>query len=807
MMYTESVKKAVMIAETWVRKNLNSVVGTEHIILGLINTECVAQTRLKEAGITNSSFHLTTDMGGRDTIDYSPRAKRALQLSQQIAFAAQKDYIGSEHLLLAILTEEDSVAMDIFRSIGVNIRDLIVKVAADAGVEPRFKNEPINNTTNFDNKNTETEEENSELGELAKFGVDVTKKAKEGKLDPVIGRSEEIERVIQILSRRTKNNPILIGEPGVGKSAVVEGLAQEIVSGEVPELLKDKIVFSLDLAGMLAGTKYRGDFEERLKDAINIVTTSGKIILFIDEIHNLVGAGATSDGKMDAADILKPLLARGELQTIGATTLDEYRKYIEKDSALERRFQPIIVNEPTIEQSIQILKGLKDKYEAHHKVIITDSAIVAAVNLSSRYISDRFLPDKAIDLIDEAASRAKLNTFNTPKEQKDMEEQLQKVSAEMHEAGSHKEYMRAEQARVQVEQLTKKIADFKEKLNQQRNMARVSIDEEDVAEIVSKWTQIPVTKLNQSESEKLLNLEATLQKRVVGQKEAVSAVSRAIRRARAGLKDPKRPIGSFIFVGPTGVGKTELSKALAESMFGDENSMVRLDMSEYMEKQSVSKLVGAPPGYVGFDDGGQLTEKVRRHPYSVVLFDEIEKAHPDVFNMLLQILDDGRLSDSKGRVVDFKNTIIILTSNIGASNGNNFNRLGFNEVDSVAKYEQMKERMLAELKEHFKPEFLNRVDDIIVFHSLAQDEIRQIAQILTQNLAKRLEETVKLTFTPQAVDLLAKVGYDNEYGARPLKRAIQRLVEDKLSELILDGSLKKGDNITVKVNGDQLTFE
>lgn len=798
MMYTDSVKRAMLLAETWVRKNNNSIVGTEHIVLGLINTECIAQQRLKEAGVTAANFRLASDFMARDTIDYSPRAKLALQLANQIAVAAQRTYIGSEHLLLAILTEQESIAMNMFRQLGVNIHDLVIKVAADAGVEPR----PKNSAPNYGEKADDPDD--PELGELARFGSDITKKAREGKLDPVIGREEEINRIIQILSRRTKNNPVLIGEPGVGKSAVVDGLASAIVSGEVPDLLKNKIVFSLDLAGMLAGTKYRGDFEERLKDAINVVTTSGKIILFIDEIHNLVGAGATADGKMDAADILKPLLARGELQTIGATTLDEYRKYIEKDAALERRFQPIMVNEPTVDESIQILKGLKDKYEAHHQITITDEAIVAAAKFSDRYITDRFLPDKAIDLIDEAASKAKLDIFTTPRELREMEEQLQKYKAEMYEASNHQEFMRAEQVRVQADKLSRQIDEYRDKVNAQRSQARASIGEEEIAQVVAKWTGIPVARINESESERLLHLEEMLSKRVVGQREAVSAVSRAIRRARAGLKDPKRPIGSFIFVGPTGVGKTELTKALAEAVFGDENLMIRLDMSEYMEKHTASKMIGAPPGYVGFEESGQLTEKVRRKPYSVILFDEVEKAHPDVFNILLQILDDGRLTDSKGRVVDFKNTIIIMTSNVGAGQEKAMPRLGFDQGGT--QYDQMKERLMGALKQQFKPEFLNRVDDIIVFHSLTQDEITKIAGILTQNLSKRLNEHINLTFTKQAVDLLAQTGYDKEYGARPLKRAIQRLVEDKLSEKLLDGSLKAGDSVTVTAENGVLTF-
>lgn len=804
MMFTDSVKKAILIAETWVRRNHNSVIGTEHIVLGFINTECLAQERLLQFGINNDTFKLTSDRKQGELVDYTPKAKRAFQLAQEISTRAEQDYVASEHILLAILTDAECVTMKKLAEMKVDVRALIEMLSQDVGVVARFRQNTgaLSRATNAVTEAGAVADNGAanDLGELARFGLDVTQKAREGKLDPVIGREEEIERIIQILSRRTKNNPILIGEPGVGKSAVLEGLAQQIVAGTVPDLLKGKIVFSLDLAGLLAGTKFRGDFEERLKEAISVITHSGRIILFIDEIHNLVGTGSTSEGKMDAADILKPLLARGELQTIGATTLDEYRKYIEKDTALERRFQPIMVNQPTLEQTVQILQGLKDKYEAHHKVIITDSAINAAVKLSDRYISDRFLPDKAIDLIDEAASRAKLNTFTVPSELREQENNLQELIGQMRASLQSGDVVRAEQFRVTAEDLAGRIEQYKQILAQNRAINRVSIDEESIAEIVAKWTGIPVAKLNESESQRLLKLESLLQKRVVGQSEAVTAVAKAIRRARAGLKDPKRPIGSFIFVGPTGVGKTELTKALAEAVFGDESLMIRLDMSEYMEKHSTSKLIGAPPGYVGFDEAGQLTDKVRRKPYSVILFDEIEKAHSDVFNLLLQILDEGRLTDSRGRVVDFKNTIIIMTSNVGA------NFATADKKDDDLAYELMKEKMNGALKKSFKPEFLNRVDDIIVFHQLSQDEIEQIAKILTDNLSKRLKGQVNLKFSESAVKLLSKTGFDKEYGARPLKRAIQRLVEDKLSEKILDGSLKNGDRIMVDAVNNKLTF-
>ncbi len=807
MIYAESVTKAIEFAEKWVRANMNSTIGTEHILLGLINTECRAQKRLKEAGINNVTYQLSSDMRAGNIIDFTPRVKYVIKIANEISVRTQSNYIGSEHLLLAILLDKNSYAISLLKMRNVNIEELTAKVAEDANLDKigGFSQEGQPQA----GQNPDSEEQwgtSPNLGELTRFGRDITQKAKEGKLDPCIGREKEIERIIQILSRRTKNNPILIGEPGVGKSAVVEGLAQSIVKGDVPDLLNGKTVFALDLANLVAGTKYRGDFEQRLKEAIKQITERGNIILFIDEIHNLVGAGSAGEGNMDAADILKPLLARGELQTIGATTIDEYRKYIERDTALERRFQPVMIEQPTVEQSIEILRGLKDKYEAHHKVAITDSAVVAACTLSDRYISDRFLPDKAIDLIDEAASRTKLDMFTSPAELKQLEDQLTAAKAEMEVASKYREYVKAEEIRIKCEEINAKAQVLRDKVKEQRMSSHPSIDENDISRIVAQWTGIPVQRLSQSESQRLLNLEKDLAKRVVGQKEAVAAVSRAIRRARAGLKDPKRPVGSFIFVGPTGVGKTELAKALAETIFGDESALIRLDMSEYMEKHTVSKLIGAPPGYVGYEDSaGQLTEKVRRKPYSVVLFDEIEKAHPDVFNALLQILDDGRLTDNRGRVVDFKNTIVILTSNVGSNLFYSLASVGF-KGEEEKEQNDMKEKVMGSLKKQFKPEFLNRVDDIILFTALSPKEIEQIVKILTDNLAKRLSGNIKLSFAKSALTHLAGVGYDKDYGARPLKRALVSEVEDVLSEKIIEGKIKKGDKIEIREEKGNLIF-
>lgn len=801
--FSLAVEKAMRSASNYALATRNSVVGTEHILYGLIETDEYIANMLAAYGVSTLNFRPGTDGKAVDIITYSPLVKKMIDTANELAFNTGRTHIDSLHVFLAILLMP-CMAVQMLKALKVNCQEIMNKLAVEAGVTIE-----INNVSNPDllNDIQSPKAANNELGELAKFGTDITAKARANKLDPVIGRQDETERIIQILSRRTKNNPVLIGETGVGKSAVVEGLAQAIVAGNVPDLLKDKIVFSLDVAGLLAGTKYRGEFEERFKSAIDFVVKSQKIILFIDEIHNIVGAGAVSESKMDAAEMLKPLLARGELQTIGATTIEEYRKFIEKDSALERRFQTVMVNQPSVEQTILILKGLRDKYEAHHKVVITDDAIVAAAKLSDRYITDRFLPDKAIDLIDEAASKAKLANFVMPQIIKDMEQQLIDLNQSKTEALKNEKYLVAENLKNDVTNLSNLLKTEKEKVIKSRESKRVEITSTDIASIVSKWTGIPVEKLNQAESEKLLQLEKILHKRVVGQDDAVAAVSRAIRRARAGLKDPNRPIGSFIFVGPTGVGKTELAKALAQAVFGDENLIIRLDMTEYMEKHSLSKLIGAPPGYVGFNEStGQLTEKVRRKPYSVILLDEVEKADSEIFNVLLQILDDGRLTDSRGRVIDFKNTIIIMTTNLGASLTKS-TKLGFKSTDSQAVYDDLKNEMTTALKNFFKPEFLNRVDDIIVFHSLDRKAIIEIAKVLTANLTERLKANdVNVEFTDRAINFLADKGFDNEYGARPLKRAIVRLVEDKLSEEILNNNISKAKKIIIDEQNGQLTF-
>jgi ATP-dependent Clp protease ATP-binding subunit ClpC len=821
--FTESVNKAISIAQELAIKSKTNYVGTEHIMYGLLSIpDSVAAKKIAAYNVDVDSYHsvftLTVEQGEvtSNTLNFTPRTKQMFQTATALATELGAGYIGTEHVLLAITADSESYATKILASLGVNIKELGIQLLQDMNggkeaVAEKF--EPnINKGLNgyhpgigyFQNYSKTP----SGIGELEKFGVDLTKKAKEGKLDPVIGRSEEIERIIQILSRRTKNNPVLIGEPGVGKSAVVEGLAQAIVNNTVPELLKNTIVFSLDMAGLVAGTKYRGDFEERLKDAVGKIIKAGNIILFIDEIHNLVGTGSTSEGKMDASDILKPLLARGELQTVGATTIEEYRKYIEKDSALERRFQPVMVDQPSVEESVEILKGLRDRYEAHHKVTITDEAIIAAAELSDRYIMDRFLPDKAIDLIDEAASRARLNTYIEPKEVKEIEEKLNMLEQEKKAALGGDNFEKAAKLRDEIRKITAELSNKKSDWSSLRVKSKAQIGEEDIAKIVSVWTGIPVVKLSQTESEKLINLENELHKRVVGQDNAVEAVARAIRRARAGLKDPKRPIGSFIFIGPTGVGKTELAKSISEIMFGNENALIRVDMTEFMEKHSVSKLVGSPPGYVGYEESGQLTEKVRRKPYSVILFDEVEKAHPDVFNILLQILDDGRLTDAKGRVVSFKNTIVIMTSNAGAGAIKKMKTLGFADdaVKGTSDYEKMKEKLMDALKEYFKPEFLNRVDDIIVFHQLEEKDTKKIVDIMLGNLAERLKDKVRITVTEAAKEYMLKQGFDSEYGARTLRRVIQHLIEDKLSEEILKNKIRLGDRVRIDYSGEALTF-
>ncbi len=823
--FSRNVNMVIEYATALAKRYGCKYIGSEHILFGLMNvSEGRAAAILREAGADNERFLYLF----QKTIDksfvlsgnmFTPRTKRILEAAVDVSLKARAGYVGTEHLLAAVLADEDSLAVAILKEMKVSPDRLLETVIdgmfpqdeeyEDNGAEE--KGDAFSKAFAGDQKQTNKTADKTaakdDLGELSKFGINLNKKAQEGKLDPVIGRKNEIDRVIQILSRRTKNNPVLIGEPGVGKSAVVEGLAQAIVKGNVPELLADKIVFSLDLAGMLAGARYRGDFEERLKTAIDTVKQNGNIILFIDEIHNIVGAGSTGEGNMDAANILKPMLSRGELQTIGATTIDEYRKYIEKDAALERRFQPIMVEAPDTESTVEILKGLRDKYESHHGVAIPDEAIIAAVTLSDRYITDRFLPDKAIDLIDEAASRVRLDSYNSPFEAKQKEAELASLIAQKNDAKRRDELEKAIEIGKDIEKVEKEIADIRaEAAKNQTNRESLTLTADDIARVVSSWTGVPVVKLNQTEAQRLLDLEDVLHKRVIGQDDAVRAVSDAIRRARAGLKDPNRPVGSFIFVGPTGVGKTELSKALAETVFGSEDNIIRVDMSEYMEKHAVSKLVGAPPGYVGFDEAGQLTEKVRRRPYSVVLFDEIEKAHPDVFNIMLQLLDDGRLTDSKGRVVSFKNCIVIMTSNVGATEVQQKASMGFIS-NKAAEYDNMCDRYMEALRAKFRPEFLNRIDDIIVFHKLEKEDTAKIAHILLASLRKRLALLeVSLEITDSAMDLITEKGYDANYGARPLKRVIQRYIEDKLSEDILRGEIKNNTTVTIDAADGQFIF-
>ncbi|HIS05298.1 MAG TPA: ATP-dependent Clp protease ATP-binding subunit [Candidatus Fimenecus stercoravium] len=801
--FTEKANRALNKAVQAAESMGHTYIGSEHLLLGLLSdktTVAGAVLAARHIQYDNIENYIKQAVGvGVPTElvpdDFTPRSKRIIETAVQLARGMGQALVGTEHVLLAIVREPDCMAAQMLAQSGVSLQEIVNDVSKSimGGTAAPVKNG----------------EEASDGTTLSQFGRDLTKLAKEGKIDPVIGRQKEIERVIQILSRRTKNNPCLIGEPGVGKTAIAEGLALKIVSGEVPEMLKNKRIISLDLTGMVAGTKYRGDFEERIKKVIDEVKAADDIILFIDEVHTLVGAGS-AEGAVDAANILKPSLARGELQVIGATTLEEYRKNIEKDAALERRFQPIIVGEPSEEEAIEILKGLRDKYEAHHKVKITDEAINAAVKLSSRYIGDRYLPDKAIDLIDEAASRVKLQTFTAPPELKTLEEQKKEIEAEKQSAVNAQEFERAAELRDREKQISAELEEKQAAWKKQTGKSRDEVGEAEVAQIVASWTGIPITQLTTEESERLLHLEDELHRRIVGQDEAVKAVSRAIRRGRVGLKDPKKPVGSFIFLGPTGVGKTELCKALAAAMFGDENAMIRLDMSEYMEKHTVSRLVGSPPGYVGYEEGGQLTEQVRRKPYSVILLDEIEKAHPDVFNMLLQILDDGILTDSQGRHVDFKNCIIIMTSNVGARLITD-KQTAFGFADSSEEGERndakIKEAVMGELRNTFRPEFLNRVDDIIVFHRLTKPQIKEIASRLLGNLQKRIESMdIHVSFTDDAVEKIADAGFDEVYGARPLKRAIQSRIEDELSEAMLRGEVKAQHSYTCRVAGDGFVF-
>jgi ATP-dependent Clp protease ATP-binding subunit ClpC len=801
--FTEKANKALNLAIESAEQLGATYIGSEHILLGLCKENSgVAYTALSDSGVTAEKLESMMQSAGAATDltpdDFTPRTKRVMQTAVMYSARTGSGYVGTEHLLIALLSDRDSYAIRYLSALGVSPRTIADHMSArlEGGEQGGYEN--AGNPQNAPDGDSKT---------LDSFSRDLTKAAKNGEIDPVIGRDEEIKRIIQILSRRTKNNPCLIGEPGVGKTAIAEGLALKIANGEVPEHLRDKRVVALDLTGMVAGTKYRGDFEDRIKNAIEEVKKSKNIILFIDELHTIIGAGA-AEGSADAANILKPSLARGDFQVIGATTLEEYRKYIEKDAALERRFQPVKVGEPSEEDAVAILKGLRDRYEAHHKVKISDEAIEAAVKLSSRYIADRYLPDKAIDLVDEAASKVRLSALTYPNEIKDLETELETLESEKTAAISEQDFERAAQLRDEQKNITEQLEKAKNSWQESAKESSHEVSAQDIAAIVSSWTKIPVVELTREESERLLNMEKILHERVVGQEEAVSAVSRAIRRGRVGIKDPKRPIGSFIFLGPTGVGKTELCKALAQAMFGDENAMLRLDMSEYMEKHTVSRLVGSPPGYVGYDEGGQLTEAVRRKPYSVVLFDEIEKAHPDVFNMLLQILEDGRLTDSQGRTVDFKNTIIIMTSNVGARRIiEKSTAFGFTSETEKQEEVNVRDLVMSELKQVFRPEFLNRVDDIIVFNKLTKPEIKEIAGKMLETLTKRLDTLgVKITFTDSAVEKIADEGFDDTYGARPLRRAIVTNIEDKLSEKMLEADFDSSKPIVCDYDSKQFTF-
>lgn len=807
--YTPQAQEALGLA-VGVAETLNhGYVGTEHLLIGLLQEGTgVAAKVLEENGVEEDRvIELVSQLIApnptvqtADRTAYTPRARRVIENSYREAVRFKAAQIGTEHILIAMLREGDCVASRLLNTIGVNIQKLYIDLLAAMGEDaPAAKD---------DLQGARAGKRGNATPTLDSYSRNLTQLATAGKLDPVIGREQEIQRVIQILSRRTKNNPCLIGEPGVGKTAVVEGLAQMIASGDVPETIADKRVVTLDLSGMVAGSKYRGEFEERIKKVISEVVESGDVLLFIDEIHTIIGAGG-AEGALDASNILKPSLARGEIQLIGATTINEYRKYIEKDSALERRFQPVTVDEPSEEESVAILKGLRSRYEEHHKVEITDDALEAAVKLSSRYINDRFLPDKAIDLIDEAASKVRLQNYTKPDKIKVYEAEIDGLEEAKEEAIKKEAYEKAGEIKKKQEKIREKIAQTMEKWQKDKESKKLIVSDNEIADVVSGWTRIPVRKLAEEESERLRNLEGILHQRVVGQEEAVTAISKAIRRGRVGLKDPKRPIGSFLFLGPTGVGKTELSKALSEAMFGTENALIRVDMSEYMEKHSVSKMIGSPPGYVGYDEGGQLSEKVRRNPYSVILFDEIEKAHPDVFNILLQVLDDGHITDAQGRKIDFKNTIIIMTSNAGAENIISPKRLGFGMVsDAKADYTFMKDRVMDEVKRLFKPEFLNRIDEIIVFHQLTREHIKGIADIMLGTISKRCKEQlgIGLEATDSAKEHLIDKGYDDKYGARPLRRTIQNLVEDRMAEEMLDGSIKAGSLVEVGFDGEKLTF-
>ena len=810
--FTEKAIKVIMLAQEEARRLGHNFVGTEQVLLGLIGEGTgVAAKTLKSMGVTLKDARAEVEkIIGRGSgfvaveIPFTPRAKRVLELSWDEARQLGHNYIGTEHLLLGLIREGEGVAARVLENLGVDlnkIRSNVVKMLGET--------KPQNVSSGSSSSSSSSSGGKTKTPSLDEFGRDLTLAAQELRLDPVVGREKEIERVIQILARRTKNNPVLIGEPGVGKTAVAEGLAIRIVNAEVPDILDGKKVIQLDMGLLVAGTKYRGEFEERLKKIMDEIRQAGNIILVIDEMHTLIGAGA-AEGAIDAANILKPALSRGEIQVIGATTLDEYRKSIEKDSALERRFQTVIIEEPTIEESIEIIKGLKPKYEDHHKLIISDEAIEAAVKLSSKYITDRFLPDKAIDVIDEASSKVRLKVSTLSPEGKELEKELRNLIKEKEDAIRNQEFERASELRDEEAEMKDRIREMSQQWREEHEANKPTVTAENVAEVIATMTGVPVTKLTEGESERLLKLEETLHARVIGQNDAVVAISKAIRRARVGLKSPNRPIGSFIFCGPTGVGKTELAKALAEAVFGSEDNMIRVDMSEFMEKHSTAKLIGSPPGYVGYDDGGHLTELIRKKPYSVVLFDEIEKAHPDVFNIMLQILDDGRLTDSKGRHINFKNTIIIMTSNVGASMITNTSKLGFttSEDESKDKYEKLKETVTEEMKKAFRPEFLNRIDETIVFSHLSKEEIRQIVDLMLKDLFKRLaERELSVEVTDEVKDYLAKDGYSEAYGARPLRRLIQRKIEDMLAEEILSGKYAPGDTIKLTLVDDKITFE
>ena len=811
--FTEKAIKVIMLAQEEARRLGHNFVGTEQVLLGLIGEGTgIAAKTLKSMGVNLKDARIEVEkIIGRGSgfvaveIPFTPRAKRVLELSWDEARQLGHNYIGTEHLLLGLIREGEGVAARVLENLGVDlnkIRSNVIKMLGDS--KPQTASSGVGSGSSSSSQASKVK-----TPSLDEFGTDLTLAASELRLDPVVGREKEIERVIQILARRTKNNPVLLGEPGVGKTAVAEGLAIRIVNSEVPDILENKKIIQLDMGLLIAGTKYRGEFEERLKKIMDEIRQAGNVILVIDEMHTLIGAGA-AEGAIDAANILKPALSRGEIQVIGATTSDEYRKYIEKDSALERRFQPVIIEEPSIDETIEIIRGLKPKYEEHHNLIISDDAIVAATKLSSKYINDRFLPDKAIDVIDEASSKVRLKVCTLSPEGKELEKELKDIIREKEEAIRNQEFERASSLRDDEANMKDKIREVSEEWRRQNDANKPTVTEDDVAEVVATMTGVPVTKLTEGESERLLKLEETLHNRVIGQSDAVTAISKAIRRARVGLKSPNRPIGSFIFSGPTGVGKTELAKALAEAIFGSEDNMIRVDMSEFMEKHSTAKLIGSPPGYVGYDDGGHLAELVRKKPYSVILFDEIEKAHPDVFNIMLQILDDGRLTDAKGRHINFKNTVIIMTSNVGASMITTQGKLGFSTAETAKqdKYEKLKETVNEELKKAFRPEFLNRIDDIIVFSHLSKEEIREIVDLMMKDLFKRLSERdLSIEVTDEVKDYLAKDGYSEAYGARPLRRLIQKKIEDQLAEEILTNAYQPGDTIVLKLENDKIVFE